>query len=62
MKIKNKTTRTFDIKDVTENQAQDFLSISLKVDKGEVPSLSELETLNTLRQALLSAGITNRGD
>jgi len=61
MNVTNKTTRTFDIFDITEDQAQDLLSISLKLFPTEL-SGSEKETLNNLRKAFLAAGLTKKGD
>jgi len=60
MNVTNKTTRLFSILDITEDQAQDLLSISLALFPTEI-SASEKETLNSLRQALLTAGVTNKG-
>jgi len=59
MNVTNKTTRTFDILDITEQQARDLLSLSIKIFPTEVTA-SEKETLNNLRQALLSAGLQNK--
>ncbi len=59
MNVTNKTTKTFSISEISESQAQDLLSISVKIFPTEV-SASEKETLNNLRQALLSAGLQNK--
>jgi len=61
MNVTNKTTKTFTISDINETQAQDLLSLSVKIFPTEV-SASEKETLNNLRQALLSAGLQNKGE
>lgn len=55
MNVTNETTRLFTISELTEQQAQDLLNIAaVHEDKF---SESEEETLNNLRQALLSAGV-----
>lgn len=59
MNVTNKTVKTFSISEISEAQAQDLLSISVKIFPTEV-SASEKETLNNLRQALLSAGLQNK--
>ncbi len=59
MNVTNKTVRTFTVSEITEDQAQDLLSIAhLHEDKF---SEREEETLNNLRQALLTAGVKPRG-
>lgn len=67
MNVTNKTTRTFDIFDITEDQAQDLLSIACKKEtppgmQGDYLPLteSEVETLDNLRKAFLAAGITKK--
>lgn len=69
MNVTNKTRKTFSILDITEEQAQDLLSVACKIqtrpdDQGEYIQLtgSEMETLNNFRKALLSAGLTKKGD
>lgn len=57
MNVTNKTTRTFDILDITEQQARDLLSIAANDGSTKITE-SEKETLNNLRQALLTAGLT----
>ncbi len=59
MNVTNKTTKTFTISQISEAQAQDLLSLSVKIFPTEVTA-SEKETLNNLRQALLSAGLQNK--
>lgn len=62
MNVTNKTTRTFTISEITEAQALDLVELSIAL--GEVPptfTQSIHETLNNLRQALLSVGL-KRGD
>ncbi len=68
MNVTNKTTRTFDIFDITEDQAHDLLSVACKIqtrpdDQGAYIQLtgSEMETLNNLRKALLATGLTKKG-
>ena len=55
--------------DITEDQAQDLLSIACKKEtppgmQGDYLPLteSEVETLDNLRKALLAAGLTKKGD
>lgn len=69
MNVTNKTTRTFDLFDITEDQAQDLLSVACKIqtrpdDQGEYIQLSggEMETFDILRKALLAAGLTRKGE
>lgn len=65
MNVTNKTTKTFTISEITESQAQDLLNIAAncpveQVQQGVITE-TQRETLNSLRQALLSVGLT-RGD
>ncbi len=69
MNINNKTTKLFSICDITEMQIQSLLTLACKpqtIDglKGTYLAVEpdELEMLNSLRQALLSAGMTKRGN
>jgi hypothetical protein len=57
-----KTTKTFDLTDLTEDQARDLLGISLAADNNWEPDSDGRETLNNLRQALLNAGVTLKGE
>ena len=64
MNVTNKTTRTFDILDLTEQQAQDLLNFCVTAPEHlpmDILDDTTQETLNKLRQALLEAGIT-RGE
>jgi len=58
MNITNKTTRTFTISGITEQQAQDMLNMSVQISDDAHRTDGELETLNNLRQAFLAAGLT----
>lgn len=60
MNVTNKTTRTFDILDITEDQAQDLLNIAACHE--DQYTENENETLNNLRKALLAAGLTRKGE
>lgn len=60
MNVTNKTTRTFDIFDITEDQAQDLLNIAACNE--DQYSDSENETLNNLRKAFLAGGLTRKGE
>ncbi len=69
MNVTNKTTKTFDIFDITEDQAQDLLNIACKKEtppgmQGDYLPLTEteVETLNNLRKAFLAAGLTRKGE
>lgn len=57
MNVTNKTTRTFDILNLTEYEAQDLLNIAARFTENEKSNEGEFETLNKLRRALLDAGI-----
>jgi len=57
MNVTNKTTKTFDILGLTEQQAQDLLFIATNEETINTLAGREEETLNNLRQALLEAGI-----
>ena len=60
MNVANKTTRTFDIFDLTEEQAQDLLNLCIAAPEHlpmDILDDTTQETLNNLRQALLEAGI-----
>ena len=62
MNVQNKTTRTFTIAGITEDQAHDLLRAAARTPEDAYRTASEVETLNNLRQALLGAGITlNKG-
>lgn len=58
MNVTNKTTRTFDILDLTEQDARNLLEVTIMGEADDAISKSAQETLNKLRQALLKAGIT----
>jgi hypothetical protein len=60
MNVTNKTVRTYSITDITEDQAIDLLSIT-KLFPADVFSEREEETIDNLRQALLSANVNLRG-
>ena len=62
MNVTNKTTRTFDILDITEDQAQHLLTFATSAVIENVLDDDEKETFNCLRQALLAAGLTKKGD
>ncbi len=63
MNIDSKTLTTYCVSGITQHQAQDLLQICLKPGTGETLDADEKETLNNLRQTLLSAGvIAKRGD
>ena len=62
MNVTNKTTRTFDIFDITEDQAQDLFEIAIMYEHDGAISKSEKETLNNLRQAFLAAGLSRKGE
>ena len=55
MNVSNKTTRTYTVSDITEQQARDLLSVA-RIHEDQYTD-SEEETLNNLRQALLNAGV-----
>ena len=67
MNVNKKTDVLYSIMDITPTQAEDLLTLSIKASlqttidgmKGFYLPVepAELETLNNLRQALLSAGI-----
>jgi hypothetical protein len=65
MNVSNKTTRTFTIFDVTEDQANDLLAITKEIsnceDAENYYTLEQMETVNNLRQALLNAGVKRKG-
>lgn len=60
MNVTNKTTKTFDIFDITEQQAQDLLNIAACNE--DQYTENENETLNDLRKAFLTAGLTRKGE
>ena len=55
MNVTKKTKVTYSLTDLTEQQAQDLLNISSLHE--DTYNESETETLNNLRQTLLSAGL-----
>jgi len=63
MNVTNKTEKTFSILDITENQANDLLTVACKLADGDgyETTRDQKETFNDMRQALLQAGIT-KGD
>jgi len=59
MNVNEKTQKLFKITDITEDQAQALMNIACRACE-KAPNNAdpvELETLNNLRQAFLSAGI-----
>ncbi len=58
MNVTNKTTRTFDILNISEDEAKDLLAVTIMGEDDDAISKSAQKTLNKLRQALLEAGIT----
>lgn len=69
MNVTNKTTKTFDILDISEDQAYDLLNIACKKEtpsgmQGDYLPLTqdEAETLNNLRKAFLAAGLKRKGE
>ena len=61
MNVTNKTTKTFTISELTEQQAQDLLNMAARIPEDAHRTDSEKETMNCLRQALLQTGLT-RGE
>ena len=55
MNVTKKTKVTYSLTDLTEQQAQDLLNISAVHE--DTYNESETETLDNLRQSLLSAGL-----
>ena len=69
MNVTNKIIKTFDILDISEDQAYDLLSIACKKEtpsgmQGDYLPLTqdEAKTLDDLRKALLAAGLTRKGE
>ncbi|MCK4962695.1 MAG: hypothetical protein KAS19_09415 [Anaerolineales bacterium] len=64
MNASNKTTKTFSLTDMTEDQAQDILTVACKLADGDgyETTRGQKETFNSVRQALLTAGLTKRAD
>lgn len=67
MNVKGQTETTYSITDITEGQAQGLLTIAC--NDGELSSIDIKdggefcleETLNSLRQSLLAAGVKKKG-
>ena len=64
MNVTTKTTKTFAVTDLTEQQAQDLMNVACIISDGDRKALAlfegEQETMNNLRQALLQAGVTKQ--
>jgi len=59
MDVNTKTETTYDLTGLTETQAQDLLDLCLMRNLKEG---TREETLNTIRQTLLNAGVTATED
>jgi len=59
-----KTTETFSLTDMTEDQAQNILNVACKLADGDGYETTdeEKETFNNVRHALLRAGLTRTGE
>jgi len=64
MNASNKTTKTFSLFDMTEDQAQDILTVACKLADGDgyETTPEQKETFNNVRQALLAAGLTKKDE
>lgn len=58
MNVTNKTTRTFDILGISEDEAKDLLNVTIMGEDDDAISKSAQKTLSKLKKALLDAGIT----